>query len=63
MNDKLILGNLEKAHVVLNRMMYTSIKLGCDDENKQLKKDAAKLKALANKLDSLINDDEIDDLL
>jgi hypothetical protein len=61
MNDKLIIERLEEVDLVLAKMMQNVISY--NPKISQVKKGAAKLKALAIKLDSLINDDEGDDLL
>ncbi len=64
MNDKLILETIKKADKALCFMTHEFKFGGIYNYNRiKLKKDAAKLKALAIKLDLLINDNEIDDLL
>lgn len=58
MDNNLIIEKLERSDEVLARMMHNVIRSEYDDYNKQLKKDAVRLKALSAEIEILINSGE-----
>lgn len=60
MNEKIIIQKLERADEILARMMHNVVRSEYDDYNRQLKKDAARLKSLSTEVELLIDPELID---
>ncbi len=59
-NEKLIMQKIQASDEVLVRMMQNVVKSEYDDYNRQLKKDAASLKKIADEIEWLIGPELIE---